>query len=277
MKLFIAFLALLWGGVAHSGSLTLLGAGKAAAAAAESDGGALAFVDSGTFTASGSGGDPRTIPNPASTTSGNKLLMCFVTRSDTNAQPTTPSGWNAVISTIGGAGSWGAGTGDVRVTVYERTSDGTEGGTNVSVDWDVGTSSGAVGGQIFQFSKTNSTWVTPVAVSGADTSEGTSWSVTASSSMTMRTNDLVFVCSGTHEDGAGSTFSSHSISATDITFGSITERSDNEIAFGNKGGVNVVTVPVTTGNASARTPALTMTAGGGTPAGVTVFVRLRDQ
>lgn len=97
-----------------------------------------------------------------------------------NAAPSAdPTGFTRIGSAVGGAGSWGSGTGPRGLTAWFRVSDGTETGT-VTINNDSATSTGkTIRAQMLPWTNTTGRWATPRISSGADAAADTSWSTTA--------------------------------------------------------------------------------------------------
>jgi hypothetical protein len=260
--------------VTHSGSLTLIGAGRAAAAAGGA-GGALTVQAVGTVASAtgGSGSTALAVTVPASAASGERLVCFGAIRSSVDTAPTMPGGWTLIGSVSGGGGSWGNGTGPSRVFAFSKTSDGTEGGSSVDLTNDRGTDSNAkTWAVIVRVSKTNSNWVAEAQVNGEDTTGGTAYSA-AGGSLEQLQNDLVWTVTGWNIDEIASP-DTETLTSSGVTYGTLTQRAQASGFTGNQGGFNLYSRPVTTGATSAPTFAFTFT--GATPTGVTMFVRMRD-
>src|SRR6185369_5559043 len=230
-----------------------------------------AFVSAGT----GAGGTTSlSLPFPATTVSGNLLIAVVCNKYPANA-PTTPSGWTLQKQPFGGAGASGADTGSVFLSVYTKTADGTEGGTNLSVTITAGN---AAIGNIFQYSPSaaQSTFQIVAASGTYDASAGASWSATANADLGILTGDLVLVFSGINTDLYG--YSLEAITSTGVTFGTMTERADAVTTSGDDAAIVLAEFPVQDARSSAA-PVYTMTASGtaaSNPAGATIFLRIRE-
>jgi hypothetical protein len=228
---------------------------------------AISFASGGTASA----GTTQCTPAYTATAAGDYLLLFVASKYPTN-YPTTPSGWTFLGRQSGGAGSNGADSGNVTISVYERVADGTETGT-VTVDVTSGNSCSA---RIFRFTAAaGSRWSTAVG-DGADNAAGTSWSVSISPSLDLAVDDMLVACSAVNGDTTS--YSAQAFNAVGITFGSETERMDAGSTQGDDHHRVLSTHMVTAGSG---TPALTYTmtaaaTSGNTPAGATVAVRLRE-
>lgn len=187
-----------------------------------------------------------------------------------------PSGWTQVTAAWGGSGSAGVDTGPVKVTLHRRAAnaDGTENGTTLT---------GLVAnpsGSSFVFAMLFG--VRPVTVgdtftlasgSGADTTAGTAFSVTAGTDPGIRTDDLVLGLCG-FDVGTTSAASAEGIASPGATIGAVTERRDSSTAAGNSCRAVVVSAACTSG-ASTGAPTLTATSAANVT-GVGVVVRIRE-
>ena len=218
----------------------------------------------------GSGGTTSvSVPYPAIVQAGDLLVAVVGNRPNANT-PDNISGWTKVSAT-GGAGSEGAGTGTIRGTLFYKIASGSESG-NLTVACTSGTS---MFGRMFRL-----TCISPYAwdvrtESGSDNSAGTSWSATAANDPGIAGNDILLCCSINSEDTARA--ASEAVSATGVTFATMTELQDSGITTGNDLGMIVSLHPATAGPSSAA-PVFTMTMSGtnaANSAGVTWFVRVR--
>lgn len=213
------------------------------------------------------------ILHPASIAAGNGLIACIVNKYPA-APPTKPDGWDAVTNgqASGGSGASGIDSGDVIVTVWTRTADGTESGTNLTVEIPSGNSAF---GTISRYTKTLATW-SYAASNGTDTSVGTAWSVTAAADPGVTAGDILYTCSGSNGNVAN--FTTEAMTQTGITFGAETELREGNPGDGDDSTMVVSNHVVSSGTSSAA-PVFTMTGSatsGSTPAGATVFLRIRE-
>ena len=88
------------------------------------------------------------------TVSAGDLLVMYIVNKYPAAPPTTPSGWSLQLSKSGGAGSSGANTGEVLVSVYTKIATGSESG-NFTVTI---TSGNCAVGAIARFSNSTGYW-----------------------------------------------------------------------------------------------------------------------
>jgi len=207
-------------------------------------------------------------------TAGWKLLYVHILRTSTNETPTGPAGWSLVTSAVGGVGSWAAESGDTRVTIWEKTAAGTEGGTTVSATWTDTTSSSSVA-FIIALSGANAGWQTTTATSGEDET-ALAISVTGGGTLTFLQNDLLLAVYGTNtSNGAGG---SETLTATGATLGSVAVRVNDSTFIAFDAAVDAFTAPVSSGTATVAPQGTLNWSEGATPAatGVMVFVRIRN-
>lgn len=236
------------------------------------DGAALAYGAMGTATTTGT--TAPTVAYPAGITAGQLLVMVVGNRPNASTV-TKPTGWedfSGSNTATGGAGSEGAGTGTMRVTMFYRIADGTETGS-VTLSIGSGTSVSAC---IFRVTRGLAKQFSLALATGADSSAGTAWSVTFGSDPGVTANDLVYVFSVSSEDTAS--FASEALSQTGITYGTMVERLDQNVTTGNDQRLVVAEFPVTSGTSSAAAT-YTMTASGtnsANAAGVSMMLRIRQ-
>jgi hypothetical protein len=230
----------------------------------------LAFGAIGTVTTTGT--TAPTVAYPSGITAGQLLVMVVGNRPNASTVD-LPSGWTAGTTFVGGAGSEGADTGDVRITTFTRIADGTETG-NVTLAISSGASCGAA---IFRCTKaaTGKTWAIAYAT-GEDASAGTSISVAFGTDPGVTAGDLVFVGFINSVDTAA--HASEAITQTGITYGTLTERADTAVSTGNDLRVVICEHAVTSGTSSA-VATWTATASGtnsASSAGPAIMIRLRQ-
>lgn len=209
---------------------------------------------------------------PAGISAATSKLYCVVTgRSNTaNTAPTMPAGWTNILDFEGGTGTWGVDAGTRRVTVFRKdTVDGTETGT-VTVSL-AGTTANTLRATIHRVEVPSGYGISEAVSTGADTTAGTGFSATGSTNISFQANDLLMIVVASSTDSA--TQSAQSITASGITFGTLTNRASTAVTNGNDHRHIVDTVPVSSGSGTvAPTYAYTASASTSGPAG---FLRLR--
>lgn len=157
-------------------------------------------------------------PFPASPVAGNLFVLFVMSGEQDGTVPDTPAGWTAPPNNShqGGGGTFGEDAGPRRVTVFTKTSDGTETGTvTVTIG---GTAAGRViSGVMAMASKTAGQLAVEV-TGGEDTTAGTDYSATAAATLALDAGDLIYTGNALVPDTA--TVSAQSVSATGVTFGS---------------------------------------------------------
>jgi len=233
----------------------------------------ISYVSEGTL-ATGFGGaaSPVSVSYPASTTSGNLLLMLITCGDSTDGTVTTPSGWTAPSgNTIsGGAGAFGGDSGPRRSTVFTKISDGTEGGGSVSVTWPAG--GGALfGGQIHQYSKTTGTWDIVVG-SGTDTTADSSFIIITTGNLDLASGDMLV---GLGSGNTNSALNSPVLTASGLTIASATEDEASTLNGGSRGFIEICHAGITAGSGTTAVT-LTISAPADPLTGSGLVIRLRE-
>lgn len=192
---------------------------------------------------------------PAEWQAGDKIVGVVASNHTTEATEPTISGFTKIGTLNGGGGSQGAGTGNRRLTYFERDAAGGDDTTPT-----VSLSGGNVMVVAFLAFRPGSGYEwdssSPMAVAfGAETTAGTSWSQVMDSDPGLAADDLLVLACAVR-DTSDST--AEGITATGCTFGSVDERADLSSETGNDIALHVSTVTVLTGPNSA-TPTRTAT------------------
>lgn len=221
------------------------------------------------YDSSGAATTANSVAHPATVNAGDLLMLTRVFKYPASATPDTPAGWTLQGNVTGGAGSPGAGTGDVGVYVWTKEADGTEDGTNLTISA-TGTVNASLS-QIHRFTKTSALRWSIAVVTGTDTESSTTYDVTAGTALALVVDDLLVVLAGVN---ANVNPGSVALVASGATFTGTTERSDNGTVAGDDLRHDLITGGVTSGSSSgAPQVTATLTAAG---AGAAVFVRLRE-
>jgi hypothetical protein len=183
-----------------------------------------------------------------------------------------PTGWTSVGQFEGGTGTFGVDTGTRRVAFFRKdTVDGTETGT-VNFAFGAGNNQSITTGAIFRVVKTAGYTVAAQFASGADTTNGTAFSATSSTSLDWTTGDLLLI--GVAQNIDSGTRSAISVSATDVTFGARVAQIDIAVTTGNDVRRVLDTVPVSAASTTAAaTYAHTISAAG---SGAVAFLVLTE-
>lgn len=200
---------------------------------------------------------------PASPAAGDLLvLIAGMHPSSANSGTlTTPSGWTLVMniggSDFGGYGSTnGTDTGNCRIWALTKSAAGTESG---SLSVTIGSSS-AAWGQIHRLSAAaGSTW-SVAGGSGGDSSAG-NVSITCSSDPSIAGSDYILGAFSCPTNAFTAPFWGDALSATGVTFGTVTHVSDAQVSNNNHAGGFTMRAPVNSGTSSAA-PVMTANAQG---------------
>lgn len=209
---------------------------------------------------------------PTGITAATSKLFCAVTGRGNTADtvPTMPAGWTRIGGLEDGTGTWGVDTGTRRVDFFQKdVTDGTETGTvTVSLS---GTTSNTLRASIFRVEVPSGYLIDVDLGTGADTSNDTSYSASSSTSVALDANRLLVLATAQNLDTGTAT--SRAVSASGITFGSLTNRADTAVTNGNDHRHIINSVPVSSGSGTvAPTYSYTVSAAASGP---TAFLVLR--
>lgn len=210
-----------------------------------------------------------------SPTSGNLIVAIFCVRTtQTITESFQLQTFTKIADFTGTLGSFAADSGQARILIYAKVTNGTETGAVYLAYSNLNGSTGYAAA--YEYSKTGDAW-NFVACGGVDETAGTAWSVTGNSDPGISAGDVVIAASAINTDAY--TYSSEAISATGISaWGTMTERADLGSTAGYDCRLVISDHPVTTGTSSAA-PVYTMTAsssGTNNPAGATAMIRIRE-
>jgi hypothetical protein len=207
---------------------------------------------------------------PAGATVGRLAVLQVASGSPTDSVPSTPSGWTAVDSFSGGGGTFGSGTGPRRITWFARVLLGSDATPTTIIPTGTGS---VIAGRIHVLSRSAGTGWRWGDTFGDDQVSGTGFSAACSTAVTWTTGDFALIGYGIA--GSGSTFSAEAITATGITFGTVTEQSDDQItSIGNHEGMASATATVTAGTGT-QAPTVTATLSAAA-IGVASVLRVRE-
>ncbi len=203
---------------------------------------------------------------------GDMLVLCVANKYPSNG-PSTPSGWTLAGQATGGQGVAGSDAGNVYSTVFYREVDGTESGSvTVTI-----TSGNTARGCIVRYTKSGAKSWAVATTQGASNTAGTAWSATADADPGILGDDMV-LCVSAVNGNVATDFTAQAMTATGLTMGTEAQRADGGTTNGDDVH-QVVSDHFITSGTSAAAPVFTMTAdttSGDTPAGGTVFFRLRE-
>ncbi|SHI68578.1 hypothetical protein [Streptomyces sp. 3214.6] len=206
---------------------------------------------------------------PAGATAGRLAILQVVSGHPNDSIPSTPSGWTLVETFSGGGGSFGSGTGPRRLTWFARVLIGSDAAPTTTLPTGTGE---LLAGRIHVLSRSAGTGWRWASSSGEDTSSGTGFSVVGATALTWTTGDFALI--GYALPVSTAALSAEAITATGITFGTVTERADDQITSGNAGRLGAATGSVTAGT-GAQAPTLAATASTATT-GVAGVLRVRE-
>lgn len=228
--------------------------------------GAIGTAASGTTSANPS------FPTGISAATSKLIAVCTGRSSTADTAFSAPAGWTSLGQFEGGTGTWGVDTGTRRVAFFLKdTTTGTETGTTGNFSFAAGDANSTMRVSIIRVEIPAGFSLSAAFASGADTTNGTGFSATASSTLSFAPNDLLMLAVAQNIDTG--TQSAQSITAAGITFGTRTNRASTAVTNGNDHRHIIDTVPVSSGTATvAPTYAYTISAAGSGPVG---FLRLR--
>lgn len=232
---------------------------------------AITLVSQGTTptgTATGTGTTSVTPATPGTMNDGN-IVLIFVFNKPNTSTPATPTDWTLVGTGTGGTGIQGIDTGQTRITVFSRVKT-TAWSTMPAIS--IASNSSATA-QAFVYSNATSQWDVAFTTGSDSTAANTAVSVTGAANPGITAGDMVVV--GFTGPSDGITYSAQGITATGVTFGTTTERSEPATTQGNDLGGYVSETLVSSGTASAA-PVATATASTTNSYGVGGIVRLRE-
>lgn len=159
---------------------------------------------------------------PDSPAAGDMMIL-FVATKPYNRTINEPTGWTRIgTQQTNGTTSSSADLGSVTWSVFYREWQSGDAAPTVSI-----TNGNSSLGVIHGFTKTASAWITPTAYFGSDTSSGTDYAATmAGSSGNLAAGD--YVIHNTVIAGNNATFDTPTLTATDATFGTVTEHPSTE-------------------------------------------------
>lgn len=207
---------------------------------------------------------------PVAALPGNVLIAVVESGHPTSStQPSTPAGWRLAGTVVGTSGTYGVDAGPRRVSIYLRLMQFGDAAPTFSID---AGSESRIGAHITAWSFAAGESVQWSIGLGQDTTSGTGFSVTTTTALSLASGDTVYAAYIANTDAV--TWSGHAFSASGITFGTVTERSDAQSVVGADVSRSTASAQVTSGTATA---AVTLTATmSGAATGVAGVISLRD-
>jgi hypothetical protein len=206
---------------------------------------------------------------PGGTAAGQLAILQVVSGHPDDSIPTTPSGWQLAGSFSGGGGTFGSGTGPRRLTWFTRVLLGSDAAPTTTLPTGTGS---LMAGRITALSRSAGTGWRWANAFGEDTSSGTGFSAACTDTPTWAAGDFVLLGYAIATSALG--LSAEAITATGITFGTITERADDTVSTGNTARMGLATGSVSSGSGTqAPTVAATLSAASTGTAGA---LRIRE-
>ncbi|MFF9238378.1 hypothetical protein ACF1AY_15795 [Streptomyces sp. NPDC014776] len=213
-------------------------------------------ISFGAVGASASGTTSVTPALPAGITAGMLGVLQVVSGHPSDSIPSTPSGWTLAGSFSGGGGTFGAGTGPRRLTFFVREFTASE--TAPTTTQPAGTGA-TIAARVYSLSRSAGTGWRWALAFAEDTASGTAFTATSATTLTWSPGDFAVLGYAIPLSTAGLT--AEAITATGITFGTITEFADDSITTGNASRFAAATGAVTSGTGTqAPTVAATLSA-----------------
>lgn len=237
---------------------------------------AITYQSAGAVGLNTSGTSTFTCAYPASIVLNDYLVLIVGVKpstANTGGTISTPALWTLVTSLLYGGGygaSQGTNTGNSSIYGFVHVASGTETGSLTVTDSSIDNA----WGQIHRLSHTGTGWAAATGATGSDITAG-DVSITFGSDPGMTAGDYVIAAMCASSNLA--TFSAEALSATGVTFGTVTEVSEPKVTVGNRSGGFIVQAPVSSGTSSAA-PVLTATTGGTTTdaRGPGIIIRIRE-
>src|ERR1044072_6942125 len=230
----------------------------------------------GTTVYSANGSGTTVAPTPSSATAiGDRMVLLIGSKPDTISM-STPSGWELVGTISGGAGTTGADTGPMTLTVFTKIA--ASAGTADAPGTITITSNNVSAAQILSYGHSASNTSEIVFTGAADTTTGTPMSAVMPLNPGMTVGDYLIACGVIPTDvTTPAQFTSETVAATGMTTVTLTEVTEWETTNNNDMGGWVAHGPVVTGTSSAApTVSATAAATNTNVAGPIGLIRLRE-
>jgi hypothetical protein len=205
---------------------------------------------------------------PTGAAAGQLAVLIVVSGTSVESTPSVPSGWTMAATLSGGGGTWGAGTGSRRLTLFVRQLTGGDAAPSTAVPSGTGS---VIAARIVTLARTAGTGWRWAAGVGQDTTSGTAFAALVDQ-MTFATGDYGLLAFGLPVSTATST--ARSIAATGVTFGTPTLRTTDSVTAGDAARLHISDTTVTAGSGTqvatvSSTWAVAVT-------GVTALLRVRE-
>ncbi|MFF7966766.1 hypothetical protein ACFZC3_15540 [Streptomyces sp. NPDC007903] len=200
---------------------------------------------------------------------GDLAVLQVVSGHPSDSVPSTPSGWTSAGSFSGGGGTFGTSAGPRRITYFVRVLTGGEAAPTTSIPAATGS---VISGRVMNLTRSAGTGWRWAAAFGEDTLSGTGFSATSLAALTFTAGDVAVIGYGVASNA--DSYTAEALTATGITFGTVTERADAVVAAGNGASVALATATVTAGSGS-QTPTVAATLAAAST-GVAGVLRVRE-
>lgn len=207
---------------------------------------------------------------------GDMLILFNEARNSTVTQ-TNPASWGNVGTTsLGGASTFGADTGNSKIAAFYRfVATTTYTGTVTSSIAGAGVTGTSTVAQICSVHRDNAAGWSIDVDGGSDNADGQAWTVNGQGVDFYGPDSLILVGSGINTDAY--VYSNHAISASGITFSEFNRNGVQNTASGNDSHLDIASGHVTAGSGTNVVPTFTMTSSGSAanaPAGASMFISL---
>lgn len=228
---------------------------------------AISYVTTG---AGASAAASITVAYPGGAAAGQLAVMTVASGHPSESVPSTPSGWTLAGTFSGGGGTFGANAGPRRLTWFVRELTGGDAAPTTAIP--TGATGSMIAARITLLSRSAGTgWRWAVSF-GEDTTANTSFSAPCSAALTWLAGDFALLGYAINSQTLG--ISVEAVTATGITFGTVTERIDDGVTTGNTERLGMATGPVSSGSGT-QAPTVTATLSGNNT-GVGGVLRLRE-
>lgn len=201
---------------------------------------------------------------------GDLAILQVVSGHPSDNMPSTPSGWTLVGTSSGGGGTFGAGAGPRRLTWFARVLAGGESAPTTAIP--TGSTGSVIAGRVVSLSRSAGTGWRWAATFGEDTVSDTSLSAVCATAITWTAGDLAVL--GYAVASSADSYTAEAVTATGVTFGTVTERADAAITTGDGETAALATCAVSAGSGT-QAPTVTATLAAAST-GVAGVLRVRE-
>ncbi|RAV98879.1 hypothetical protein [Pseudochryseolinea flava] len=214
---------------------------------------------------------------PSGITAGMLIIVPLASKLSTQAPTMVTAGFTKAGEYIGGAGANGVDSGPIRMTVWYKIADGSEGGQTLSITAPAATGNNGLCRPMVYAKDVDLHWQLAFAIGKDDAGGSVAYNAQAESVLNLTAGDVI-LCSTAHNEST-SAVQDNVTSATGISFGTVAEVIDSRSSGGYHSGLLVTENPVTSGSGEVlithQFNYTTAPVGGGV-SGATLFIRLRQ-